>query len=91
MSHSSSEVLEAIASLEIGIVPPSIMQESSEAFKGMSEEEQRIAKRKFRKIKRKLAPVSKLTGKKMTSNVTLYQIRRYLLDKASQMSTKFNN
>ena len=79
MKESMDEILESAAALELGIVPPSIMQTSPDPFKNLSPEEQRAAKRKFRKIKRKLAPTSLVTGKKSTDRVTMWQIKEYLL------------
>jgi hypothetical protein len=83
MNESMEEILLAVSALEEGIVPLSFMH-AADPFKGMSEEEQRAAKRKFRKIKRKLAHTSHKTGKKLVNNVSIYQIKQYLLDRLSQ-------
>lgn len=83
MQNSSKEILEFAAALELGIVPPSIISSVPNVFDQMDPAEAKKSKRKFRKVKRKLAPTNDRTGKKMTSFVTASQIKNYLIEKAA--------
>lgn len=82
MDQKFEDFLEITSSLELGIIPPTFMRESPDAMLSLSEEEQRKAKRKFRKIKRKLAKINPESGKKMIRSVTSWQLREYLLQRS---------
>lgn len=49
------ELMKTIVSLDLGIIPEGV--ELKEAFSKMSEEETHLAKRKFRKLKRKVKKI----------------------------------
>lgn len=71
-----------IAQFLYGIIPfefwKSSLEESRDPFEGMSEKEKRIAKRKYRKLKRKVFGDWKASRKK--GNWRMYSIKKYVHD-----------
>jgi len=80
-----SDLLTDAAFLEAGLVPLSLPLK--ESLTKMTHEESRVTRRKYRKIKRQLAPKG-VTGSKRYCFVTKSTVARYLVNKLVNSTPK---